>query len=262
MASPLAGKKILVTRSEDQATAFIEKLKEESAIPLVAPLLSFKPRILYENKKIFTKLHDFTWVFFTSANGVKFFFNQLDYWGLSHSVIDKLNTAVVGKKTNDMLREFGFKADFQPENFQGRQMVQEFLQQYSQKERIILFSGNRSNDDIPRELEQNHVFFRKIVIYDTLLNEESRQQLLEYIENDIPDAYTFTSPSTIDAFLELTKVHEERVKSIKMTGLCVCIGTTTENKAIEEGFKHILVPDVFTIEGMTVELTNYFLMKG
>ncbi|WP_226036511.1 uroporphyrinogen-III synthase [Aquibacillus saliphilus] len=262
MTNYLAGKRVLVTRSESQSTVFMEKLEELGAIPLVAPLLTFHPKISNEIKELFTELHDFTWVFFTSANGVKFFLNQLDYWDIDHSVLKNVKIAVVGKKTNDMLAHFNFSADFQPDSFHGRQMVREFLQFHSINQRIMLICGNRSRDDISTELTKNRVFFRKVVIYDTLLNEESKPILLNYIENEIPDIYTFMSPSTIDAFIEFSKPSTDKVKNIKQSRLCVCIGTTTEKKAIQEGFKNILVPDVFTIEGMINELNKFYKRKG
>ncbi|NHW59414.1 uroporphyrinogen-III synthase, partial [Escherichia coli] len=74
MNRPLSGKQILVTRARAQAEAFSEKIMEAGGTPIEVPLLQVQKRITKENEKTFHKLHRFTWVFFTSANGVKFFF--------------------------------------------------------------------------------------------------------------------------------------------------------------------------------------------
>ncbi|WP_138415483.1 uroporphyrinogen-III synthase [Aquibacillus sediminis] len=262
MKQPLSGKQILITRSEEQAKPFSEKLTKAGAIPLVAPLLTFQSRLSQQNQEIFQQLHEYTWVFFTSANGVKFFFEQLNYWQVPLTVVDQLQVAVIGTKTEKMLNRYGISADFCPRTFQGNHMVEEFLHKYSADQRILLVCGNLARKEIANGLKQQQVFFRRVIVYDTLINEQAKQSLQTYLVNENIDACTFTSPSTVQAFEELAGEHSREINQLKQEALCVCIGTTTQKKAKQQGFKHIRTPDQFTIDGMLEELVNYFNKEG
>ncbi|MDL4841692.1 uroporphyrinogen-III synthase [Aquibacillus rhizosphaerae] len=262
MSSSLSGKKILITREKHQAKVFSDKLKEVGAIPLVAPLLSFQPRYSSENQKMMQRLQDFTWVFFTSANGVKFFFDQMIQFGYNTNVLNQLHIAVVGKKTELMLHHYNFKADFKPSHFHGSQMAKEFLHRYGNSGQILLVCGSKSRQEIPKELTGHHVSFERLIIYDTLVNEDSFTLLRSYLKQNTIDAYTFTSPSTIEAFLQLIELSPLIDEFVAKKRLCVCIGSTTQQKALDEGFQHVLVPTEFTIEGMLDELIKHFTMKG
>lgn len=70
----LQGKNILVTRGESQASPFIDMIQEEGGVCYHTPLLTFQLNESESHQKILHQLHDFSWVFLTSSNGVKFFF--------------------------------------------------------------------------------------------------------------------------------------------------------------------------------------------
>ncbi|MBM7572008.1 uroporphyrinogen-III synthase [Aquibacillus albus] len=258
---PLYGKKILVTRAKEQADVFAQQLKKVGATPIVAPLLTIQPRLLTESNNVLDKLHDFTWVFFTSANGVKFFFKQLEWLAIPTTAVNHLHIAVVGEKTNKMLETFGFTADFTPEFFQGKKMVKEFFKEYSKEQQILLVCGNLSRDDIPNELQKHEVRFDRLDVYDTHINWEIQSQLEHVLLKESIDVFTFTSPSTIDAFETLTSHLSGDINRIKQTQLCLCIGTTTLERAKDVRFNHVRVPNEFTIDGMVQELITYFNEK-
>ncbi|WP_407272635.1 uroporphyrinogen-III synthase [Radiobacillus sp. PE A8.2] len=261
MPAGLFGKRILVTRSKEQSKAFADKLMEAGAIPLVAPLLIFQARNSEKNTALLQQLDTFSWLFFTSANGVKFFFEHVERVQME-AMLSHLHIAVVGKKTEQMLKHYGYEAAFIPNSFQGSQMVSEFLQTYGSEQTILLVCGNKSRNEIPDQLKQARVFFRKLIMYDTLINEITTVQLTDYIKTGMIDVYTFTSPSTIAAFEEMTASIPAYIDVIKQQKLCLCIGTTTKDKATQAGFKQLRVPDEFTIDGMIETLHDHFKTKG
>ncbi|SDK41358.1 uroporphyrinogen-III synthase [Sediminibacillus albus] len=258
----LSGRKILITRSKEQADVFAKKMKKADAIPYMVPLLTFHKRISEPNRMIFNRLHEFTWVFFTSANGVKFFFEQLNDYNIDISSLNYMKFAVVGRKTESKLHKLGFPVHFIPNEFAGDKMVSEFLEQYASPGKVLLAAGGLSREDIAYQLSEQQVFFQKAVVYDTLINEDVQETLLTYIDQEKLDAYTFTSPSTVKAFIWLTAAAESLQRRIKEEGLCVCIGPTTREAAVKHGFKNILVPEEYTIDGMIETMNRYFHAKG
>ncbi|WP_053219000.1 uroporphyrinogen-III synthase [Virgibacillus senegalensis] len=262
MEKPLAGKKILITRGKRQAEDFARKLEEAEAVPYIVPLLRFQKRDAQSNKQVLSKLHEFTWVFFTSANGVKFFFEQLKDCGIDGKLLRRHRIAAVGSKTRKALQKFGIAADFVPSKFSGKNMVEEFMRKYPDPLSILLVCGGLAKQDIPDQLEQQMVYFQKAVVYDTLINMAARDDLLALIKKQELDAYTFTSPSTVKAFTKLTAARPDLQAEIFSKSLIVCIGPTTLEAARKQGFTNILAPDEYTLDGMIGMLTRYYETKG
>ncbi|UFT97950.1 uroporphyrinogen-III synthase [Radiobacillus kanasensis] len=263
MNKPLTGKHILITRSKEQAPPFSTLLEGAGAIPVVVPLLTFKRKDSEENRKILQQLHEFTWVFFTSANGVKFFFDYVRSLRIPRTKLSSIRFGVVGRKTDQALQAYGFEAGFQPSHFLGENMAKEFMKQFSvENVNILLINGNLSRDDVRKQLQAEQVKFETCVIYETLINEEETNNLKEQVNSDLVDAYTFTSPSSVEAFMELIQDEQTQIRNIQQEKLCVCIGTTTEQAARSAGFKQIIIPEEFTIDGMVMVLEHYFQEKG
>lgn len=88
---------------------------------------------------------------------------------------------------------------------------------------------------------------------------DSQATLKNYLNKRYPDYLTFTSPSAVDAFLEMgiEAKHIEKLKDLP----CVCIGTTTESRAIENGFNQTMSPNYFTIEGIVNTISHYIKRK-
>lgn len=250
MACFLSGKRVLVTRTKRQAGSFIEQLEKEGAEPVVLPLLAFEKKETKENWAYLSRLHEYSWLFFTSANGVKFFFDLLRQYGIPWSEDSIGRVASVGKKTTEELEQQGITVSFQPREYNGAAMVAEFLSVHPDPGMILLVQGNLSRQEISRELEHHRVFFHRAVVYDTLVNKFHYRELIEYIQNDDIDIYTFTSPSTVHAFEKLTENIMATRSRVKKKRLCVCIGKTTKEAAEKAGFDRILTPKESTVEGM------------
>lgn len=259
MTESLTGKRVLVTRNIKQAKPFADCLSKEGAEPVVVPLLAFKRRDSQENYKLLSRLHEFSWLFFTSANGVKFFFDLLERWDFNRLYPDSLRIASVGSKTAQALKKYGVGPDFQPTSFNGTIMAKEFLAIHPVPGPILLIEGSLARGDVSRELSKRHVFFQEAVVYDTLMEEREKEKLNELLKKDDIDVYTFTSPSTVEAFEKLGQGDRD---SIKQKRLCVCIGETTRMAAEKAGFRHVIIPERSTIEGMVSVMKYFFNQKG
>ncbi|MFG6116425.1 uroporphyrinogen-III synthase [Halobacillus sp. MO56] len=253
----LTGRNILVTRAQIQAASLSDKIRQAGGTPIEVPLLHFTLRNNQENKQFIEQLHEFAWIFFTSSNGVRFFFKLWDK--KSRSWPENLKVGAVGEKTEKTLIKYGVSADFVPSTYTAEVMAEEFLKKYDSPGSTLLVRGNLSRDVLPVAL-RGHVFFQSMTVYDTLLAKDQRP-LMEALENISIDAYTFTSPSTVEAFARLCHKHKKFNKYLSVP--CICIGPTTEEKAKQEGFMNVLMPDGhYTTEGMVELMESYFSEKG
>ncbi|MBA2173427.1 uroporphyrinogen-III synthase [Halobacillus locisalis] len=247
---PFEGRRFLVTRGKSQAGSLIKAIEDHGGEAIHTPLIAFQLNDSWENQEVLRQLHDYSWVFLTSSNGVKFFFALLKQWGVA--VPDHVRFAVIGKKTNHALHDYGYEAGFIPSSFKASVMGPEFFKHFPKSEKILYIRGSRSRDVLLKVFQEQRVFFQTVTAYDTLLLKENRNKLVEYINENQLDALTFTSPSTVLAF----KAMIDKGKAYELP--CFCIGPTTAEQADKEGFTSVFMPDQYTIDDMMKQMTEYF----
>ncbi|MGY0693167.1 uroporphyrinogen-III synthase [Virgibacillus sp. FSP13] len=254
----LHGKSILITREKNQAKEFSEMIIRHGGKPVEAPLLKITCKDAVGNRAILKKLHSYQWIFFTSANGVRCFFQIMKENNISDKQLATSMLAAVGHKTEVALKEFGYEADFIPSTYNAEVMAEEFLARFTADKTVLLVRGNRSRDVLPDTFHRNNITFDTIEVYETTYNVAIRSKLQSLLSEQSIDFITFTSPSTVEAFMEMNLKHVEKIKRLP----CVCIGTTTQQKAEVSGFVNTLIPMHFTIEGMLESISNYIVQEG
>lgn len=258
MISPLQGKTILVTRAQEQGEIFSEQLENVGAKVIHIPLLTFQLHKSSSTQQLLIAIKDFEWIFFTSANGVIYFFEQLVIYNINESVLKGLQFAVVGKKTEQMLQSYGYEVAFYPKDYHGVAMAEEFVAHFGSDEKVLLVVGNRSPLEVKDVLEKKQIYIDYLIVYDTVINRDNQTELIKLIKQNEIDGYTFTSPSTIESFNQQLDSVQEELTRIKQNRLCVCIGTTTAASAKVSGFEKIRLPKEFTTEKMVIEIIDFF----
>lgn len=241
MEFPLSGKTVLVTREKTQAKKLTALLQDKGATVLEIPLLKISCKETVDNVEAIHQLDTFDWLFFTSVNGVQCFFSLLEQHNIQ---LPEVKIAVVGHKTEEVLHQYGYRAAIVPTIYNGETLIQEFLATYEEINNVLLVQGNLSRDVIAEGLKKANIPFQTIVVYDTVVNEDSQGELQQQLQTKELDYITFTSPSAVDAFVTFAG---NRVPSKTKI---VCIGTTTEEKANALGFVNTMSPEMFTIEAM------------
>lgn len=240
----LKGKKILVTREKAQAATFETLIEKYNGTAVCVPLLQIKCRTKsHENVQILEKIDAFNWIFFTSAHGVNCFFNEF-----ASVTFTQTNFATVGHKTASALKEHGYHAAFIPSTYNAEVMAKEFFEKYSNANHILLVRGNLSRKLLVTELTKRKLNFNTLIVYDTVYYRSMKTRLLNVLVKENLDYITFTSPSTVKAFIEMIENHPNYDDFLQIP--TVCIGTTTEKTANEFDFKQTFTPKMFTIDSM------------
>lgn len=250
MSGPLHGKKVLITREKKGAKYFSNQVLKYGGIPIEVPLLKISCNDNVKNVEVLQRLERFDWIFITSANGVECFFKLLNKYHIDLHKI-KVKFAVVGQKTGNRLRDFGVIADFIPSKFDADTLAIEFLVSNQKPKEVLLVRGNLSREVLPIEFTKAGIPYAMIEVYQTEINHESKELLNQALHSQ-PDFITFTSPSSVEAF--------DKLAIMKPKAIHVCIGSTTEDKAAELGYRNLLTPNQhYTINGMIdcmIEMLN------
>jgi uroporphyrinogen-III synthase len=98
-----------------------------------------------------------------------------------------------------------------------------------------------------------------VVIYETYMPDESRVRLAAMLAENQLDILTFTSPSTVDHFMDVVKEYrlDDRLKNC----LIGCIGPVTEKKLLAYGLTVHASPKVYTVKEMINSMIAYFDME-
>lgn len=250
MKQSLHGKRVLITRDKKQAAPFAEKIEQAGGEPVTSDLLAIDCMCGEKSKETLQEAGQYDWLFFTSANGVECFFKK--YSDVSDDRLENIRIGVVGSKTEAVLKTYGYEADFMPHIFNAKTMAKEFMDQYPTHESVLLVQGKRSRMELGDAFIAEGRPFSRITLYETKTNQAAREPLNHILEKHPPDFMTFMSPSAVEAFVALREKASREHQPV-----IVCIGTTTQRRALNMGFQNTIVPETFTIEGMIDTMCDY-----
>lgn len=250
---PLLDKRILVPRGKQQAKSFSRLVEKYGGIPVEIPLLAFRP--IERNDVIHNailKLPTYNWLIFTSNVTVETFFSLLDDSPLPKNI----KIAVIGERTEKVLLSKGIVVDFVPKEFVAEAFVEEFLAEVHPGDQVLIPKGNLARDHISEVLRRHGAIVDEVVVYETFLPDESREQLAKRLSDGVLDVLLFTSPSTIDHFMEVVEQHKLHDRLQK----CIigCIGPVTHARITKHELKVHIMPEKYTVEDLVDSTVSFF----
>lgn len=250
-APPLQNKHVMIPRGEKQARAFSELVERLGGIPAEIPLIAFRPVAASEELfYILKEVHKYDWIVFTSNVTVETFFS---YYQNSGETFPKI--AVIGSKTGEVLEEKNYQVSFTPNEYVAEGFVEEFLPHVSEGMRILIPKGNLAREYISSSLRKHGVLVDELIIYETYMPEESRSKLAQMVSEEKLDILAFTSPSTIDHFMETVRDYHLEAKIEDC--IVACIGPVSKRKAEEYGLTVHACPKTYTVEEMMYSVIEY-----
>ncbi|MGM0844052.1 MAG: uroporphyrinogen-III synthase [Bacillota bacterium] len=252
---PLAGREILVTREAKAADKMGDIIMKYGGIPRIIPLISFRPYQDEKERTYLEKLKSYEWIFFTSKNGVHFFFEKLKKHRLT---LEGTSTkfAVVGEKTSQALQEYGITAEFVPQYYSAVDFSKEFLETVTEAGPVLLSKGNLAKDTIAVRFRERGISIDEWITYETYFPRDSEKRLITLLQERQLAAITFTSPSTVKRFMKVIRDHH--LDFILEDLVAACIGPVTKEAADHFGLTVQVVPENYTVEDMIEDLAGYF----
>ncbi|ERI11565.1 uroporphyrinogen-III synthase [Aneurinibacillus aneurinilyticus] len=251
----LAGKRIVVTRAREQAGELIQKIEERGGEAVVCPVIRFvPPPDLTVLDGALRRLSTFDWIFFTSVNGVAFFFQRIQELGVSmEEFIGRI--AAVGKRTAAALEARGLSVQHIPGKFTAEHLIETMHDKLKSGQKVLLPRSSIGREVLPRSLAALGVEVTDAPAYDTVKSEGSIAQLMNELKAKQIDIITFTSPSTVRYFLSGFSL-AERQRYLEGVHIAV-IGPITERAVREEGLQVHIVGNEYSIDGLIESMSNY-----
>ena len=194
---PLAGKRIVVTRSPEQAGELIRELERLGAEVLILPTVSFAPPSDWQPvDSALRVIGEFDWILLTSQNAVRFLAERLRELKLDTKVVqtEKPSIAAVGAATAQAAAEAGFRVDYTAQERSGEGLAHE-LQLSLRNKRVLLPRSDRADDRLPTSLREAGAHVTEVVAYRTAAPRELDAQIVNRVQRGEVDAIVFASPS-------------------------------------------------------------------
>ena len=233
---PLFGKKILVTRNQDQMSELSDNIRKLGGETIECPLLD----IVASDNELTENLEEYSALLFNSPNGVKFFMEKLD----DIRKLGQMKIGVVGAKTREVLESYKITPDFMPKEYTMEKLVEDVTFFTKKEEKILVISSDISPGDEEKWTEQHNREFVKFIAYHTKKKAVPKEEIVEIIEK--VEYLTFLSSSTVGSFYEAIEGKTNLVKNKKM----VSIGPVTSETMRELGFEVALEAEKYDTQGI------------
>ena len=206
-------KKVFISRELSEYSYFKKSLVKHQIEVEARSLIRTVPTIHKIDSYIFKQAD---WIFFSSKNGIEYFFR------LNPTLSKETKFGVVGRGSEDALKQLGKKVSFVGESSDTTEVAEEFAA-IANGQTIVFPSAK----DSLRTIQQGLSAETKIIdltIYETILEENVAQTYA--------DVLVFTSPSNVDAYFADNLLEPGQQ--------VVAIGKSTGKKFEEMGVKYIL----------------------
>lgn len=257
---PLFGKRVLITRASEQAGAFARLLEAQGAEPIGFPVIKTAPPASWSAlDRAIKRLATYDWAIFTSANGVRYFFERLYKLGKDVRALYGVGLCAIGPKTAGALKERGLNVDLTPPEYKAEAIIEALGKRRIKGFRFLLARAEAARDVLPVEIKRHGGTIDVASAYRTVAPKKEAEGLKAELSAGNIAVVTFTSSSTVTNFMSIFK-KGEAARLLKGVAIA-CIGPITAKTAQEAGFKVDIMPKEYTVEGLIEAMTGYYRRK-
>ena len=258
----LEGKRIAITRAEEQAGGLAERLRELGAEPLLCPSIAIAPPADYAPlDAAIARLSEYDWLIVTSANGVHALLDRMTVFGRGPESLAHLTIGAIGPATAQALAEWGLSAGFMPSAYVAEAILAEIGDVAGRH--VLLPRADIAREALAVGLRERGALVDEIAAYRTVPGAGAALlvRLLRAPATRALDAITFTSSSTVRYLLDgMEQAGLARMQAATLLNelAVVCIGPITATTAREQGLRVDAVAREYTAEGLVAALVEWF----
>ena len=249
---PLFGKRIVVTRTREQAGELSKSLRDLGADVVELPTIRIEPPTDHLGfAEMVAGAHEYDWLVFSSPNGVEHFFDAFFAAYDDARSLGNPRIAAIGNGTAKKIREYRFAVDLIPERFVAEGLIEAFKKQNVENLTMLWVKAAESRDIIGDGLAALGAIVDECIAYRTVPETEDLTGARAGLVEDGADLITFTSGSTVEHFFNL---------GLPWPAGCVAgsIGPVTSDVLRHHGMPPAFEAAKHDIPGLTAAILKYF----
>ncbi len=260
---PLFGHRVLLTREHSSG---FDTLEDMGAEVMEFPTFEIVPPASWQPlDEALGKAGSYDWIIFTSAKGVKFFFERLRELGMDIRCLGGAKICAVGPKTAQAVGSFCLKVDMVPDEFRAEGLIKSFagLKDPQGKGldgmRFLLPRAQEAREVFPEKVRQMGGHIDVPPVYRAVRPEGSGKRLKRFMKEGRITVATFTSGATFTNFLEI--MGSDAKELLKGTAIAA-IGPVTAKKVEEAGLSVDIMPEMATMEALEKAIIEWAMTSG
>ena len=248
---PLFGRRIVVTRSTQQAPALAGKLRELGAEVFEMPATQVARLDLAPLREEIARLSRYDWLIFTSQNGISIFWEQLLGGGRDARALAGLRIAAVGPATAGALLERGIAVDLIPTRFVAEGLLEMLRARDDVAGKKVLYvTAEGAREVLPVGLREIGADVTVVEAYRSIVDGEGAERLARAIEAGKIDLATFTSASSVRGYVDA--VGEDLALRVPAAS----IGPQTSDALRETGIEVKAEAEESTLDGLAAAVIS------
>jgi len=246
---PLFGQTVLVTRPAVQAAAFRNQLRDLGATVTIHSAIEILPPDSWQPvDDLLGRLGQYDWLVFSSANGVRCFFDRLWATGMDARRFGQARLAAIGQRTADALASLFLKTDLQPDEYRAEALA-EALAANAAGRRFLLVRASRGREVLAESLMAAGATVDQVVVYRSVDGSQPRDELFQRLEEGELDWITVTSSA-----IARSLVHQfgDRLRLAKLAS----ISPVTTATLRELGHEVAVEASEYTMDGVIAAMVG------
>ncbi len=256
----LFGKRMVVTRTREQASELVARLEEYGADCLEYSTIHIEPVDDYQLlDQAIENMQSYKWILFTSLHAITYFFKRLNATGRDSRALASCCVGAVGRATADELLKHGIQADLIPEKFTGAGLAESLIANCVQGQQILLPRALKAMETLPEMLDDAGATVTVAPVYRNVPPQGRKDELRDELNEGEIDLLTFTSSSTVTNFLTMVDAADEEELHQLLDGVKIAaIGPVTAETVRKNGLTVDIQPESYTIPDMVNAIVDYY----
>jgi uroporphyrinogen III methyltransferase/synthase len=201
---PLFGRRIVVTRTREQAGELSQDLADLGADVVELPTIRIEhPDDRQGFAESVAHAHEYDWLVFSSPNGVERFFDAFFAAFKDARSLGNPKIAVIGQGTAKKVAEYRFAVDLIPERFVAEGLIEAFEKESIENLTVLWVRAQEARDVIFDGLVKQGAIVDECAAYKTVPETDDPTGAAERFSDEGADLVTFTSSSTVENFFKL-----------------------------------------------------------
>ena len=251
---PLFGRRIVITRARDRASAFAAQLNRLGAEVVEFPTIETAPPSSFATlDRAIKGIGRFDWIIFTSATGVEAFVERLKTLNRDIRSIGEASIAAIGPATAERLRDYALNIAAMPSEFRAEAIIDVIGAKKIAGMRILIPRAQVAREVLPKLLRQSGA--REVLVapaYRTIQPKgHGVERLRALAGSGAIDLVAFTSSSTVANFSAMVGKQARGMKA-------AAIGPITAEAARRNGFDVVVEPEQYTIPALINAIRVHF----
>ncbi|MEO6873524.1 MAG: uroporphyrinogen-III synthase [Opitutaceae bacterium] len=200
----LTGRRIVLTRASDQNSELHAKLAALGAEVVELPLIRVSKSVKNDDlAEVFPELGGYDWIAFTSANGVRYYFEEFFRVFDDIRSLGLIRIACIGEATAKAIAALHLRVECQPSVATAESLADQLVKTGSlDNAKILVVTGNQNRETLVTKLEEARAIVDTLQVYQTDKTDLSADPAAADFRAKGADVILFASSSAVQSFAD------------------------------------------------------------